>query len=129
MGVVCRLFNPSLILHFLFVSMYLYLYLYLNLYLFPCFPPHPILVVLTGGWKEEEPDETFGDKLLVGRSLPDFYILFGPWHLQFSISERNMEICGLCLQNLIFWGIFKFACIQFFLYWDIQSPGWSNEEL
>ena len=46
------------------------------LHLFSCIPiPHPILVVLTGGWKGEDPDETFGDKLLVGRSLPDFYIL------------------------------------------------------
>ena len=30
--------------------------------------PHPIPVVLTGGWKGEELDETFGDKLLVGHS-------------------------------------------------------------
>ena len=60
MGQMFAVFKPSLILHYVFVSMY---------------PPHPILVVVTGGWKGEEPDETFGDKLLVGRPLPDFYIL------------------------------------------------------
>lgn len=74
------------------------------LHLFSCIPiPHPILVVLTGGWKGEGPDETFGDKLLVGHSqtfisYKESMEILRRWHLHFSISQRNMEIyvVGVC---------------------------------
>ena len=56
-----------------------------------------------GVGKGEGPDETFGDKLLVGHSqtfisYKESMEILRRWHLHFSISQRNMEIyvVGVC---------------------------------
>ena len=107
------------------------------MYLLSCLPisPHPIPVVLTGGWKGGGNRWNFW-RQIVARSVTArlLYLITGKygnsWSMTFTFRQfttRNMEMGAGCLRNLVF--VFShnpFVIRYFLVFWSSKI---CNEEL